>query len=93
MDDSSAGPARSAAPPVCEKRPHRLEAHGDVRVDDYFWLNQREDPEVLVKRLLEGHRATISLPDSRHVEAPETIQVCELDVDSAKNVVHDKLQA
>ena len=47
MDDSSAGPARSAAPPVCEKRPHRLEAHGDVRVDDYFWLNQREDPEVL----------------------------------------------
>lgn len=47
MDDPSAGAARPAAPPVCEKRPHRLEAHGDVRVDDYFWLNQREDPEVL----------------------------------------------
>ena len=42
MDDPSAGAARPAAPPVCEKRPHRLEAHGDVRVDDYFWLNQRE---------------------------------------------------
>ena len=47
MDDPSSGAARPAAPPVCEKRPHRLEAHGDVRVDDYFWLNQREDPEVL----------------------------------------------
>ncbi|MEC8494308.1 MAG: oligopeptidase B, partial [Planctomycetota bacterium] len=47
MDDLPAGLELSAAPPVCEKRPHRLEAHGDVRVDDYFWLNQREDPEVL----------------------------------------------
>ena len=24
-----------------------LEKHGDVRVDPYFWLNQRENPEVI----------------------------------------------
>ncbi|MDG1573041.1 S9 family peptidase [Robiginitalea sp. M366] len=34
-------------PPRAEKRPHTLECHGDVRTDNYFWLNQREDPGVL----------------------------------------------
>jgi len=33
--------------PMAEKRPVELERHGDVRVDNYFWLNQRDDPEVL----------------------------------------------
>jgi oligopeptidase B len=44
-----------AAPPRAEQRPHRLEAHGDVRVDEYYWLNQREDPEVI--RYLEAENA------------------------------------
>lgn len=25
--------------PVCEKNPFELKAHGDIRVDDYYWLN------------------------------------------------------
>ena len=33
--------------PVAAKRPVELEQHGHVRIDDYFWLNQRDDPEVL----------------------------------------------
>jgi oligopeptidase B len=33
--------------PVVEKRPHTLEAHGEVRVDDYYWLRERSNPEVL----------------------------------------------
>ncbi|NUY80011.1 S9 family peptidase [Flavobacterium sp. MAH-1] len=33
--------------PVAEKRPHRLEKHGDVRIDNYYWLNDRESPEVI----------------------------------------------
>ena len=33
--------------PVAKKQPHRLEKHGDIRVDDYFWLNERENPEVI----------------------------------------------
>jgi len=33
--------------PVAEKRPVELESHGHVRSDDYFWLNEREDPEVI----------------------------------------------
>lgn len=34
-------------PPIAKKKPTDLTIHGHRRVDDYFWLNQREDPEVL----------------------------------------------
>lgn len=27
--------------------PKELVAHGDVRIDDYYWLNERENPEVV----------------------------------------------
>jgi len=33
--------------PVADQRPHELEAHGDVRVDDYYWLRERSNPEVI----------------------------------------------
>jgi hypothetical protein len=29
----------SIAAPVCEKKPKELIAHGDTRIDNYFWLN------------------------------------------------------
>ncbi|MCL6273538.1 S9 family peptidase [Muricauda sp. 2012CJ35-5] len=35
------------APPVAKKQPKQLEKHGDVRIDDYYWMNNREDQEVL----------------------------------------------
>ncbi|MCU1495874.1 MAG: ptrB [Acidimicrobiaceae bacterium] len=34
-------------PPLAPRRPHALEAHGDVRSDDWWWLRDREDPEVI----------------------------------------------
>lgn len=34
-------------PPVAPRRPTMLEAHGDRRVDEWFWLRQRDDPDVL----------------------------------------------
>ncbi len=37
----------SSAPPMAEKRPTELESHGDVRIDDYYWLNERDNPEVI----------------------------------------------
>ena len=33
--------------PIAKKIPHDLEKHGDIRTDNYFWLNQREDKEVI----------------------------------------------
>ncbi|MCU4187501.1 S9 family peptidase [Acidiferrimicrobium sp. IK] len=34
-------------PPAAPRRPHRLDAHGDVREDDWYWLADREDPAVI----------------------------------------------
>ena len=34
-------------PPMAAARPHELDTHGDVRVDEYYWLREREDPEVI----------------------------------------------
>ncbi|NNK88641.1 MAG: S9 family peptidase, partial [Flavobacteriaceae bacterium] len=33
--------------PQAKKIEKKLEIHGDVRVDNYYWLNDREDPEVI----------------------------------------------
>ena len=41
--------------PKARKQLHILEAHNDRRVDNYFWLNQREDPSVI--RHLEAENA------------------------------------
>lgn len=35
------------APPIADKKPKTLEKHGDVRVDDYYWLNEKENEEVI----------------------------------------------
>ena len=37
----------SVNPPIAKKIPHELEKHGDVRVDNYFWMKDREHPEVI----------------------------------------------
>ena len=36
-----------SAPPLPERRPHALVTHGDERVDDWYWLREKENPEVL----------------------------------------------
>ena len=36
-----------ASAPAPAKRPVTLEIHDDSRVDDYFWLRERENPEVI----------------------------------------------
>ena len=33
--------------PKAKKIPHQLEKHGDIRIDDYFWMKDREHPEVI----------------------------------------------
>ncbi len=34
-------------PPVAAINPTKLEKHGDIRIDNYYWLNERENPEVI----------------------------------------------
>ena len=51
------------APPHAKVNPRRLEQHGEVRVDDYYWLNDRSNPEVLAYLQKENDYATAQ---SRH---------------------------
>jgi oligopeptidase B len=37
----------SPTPPVAAVRPVEHRLHGDVRIDNYYWLRQREDQEVI----------------------------------------------
>ena len=41
--------------PIAPRKPHRLEAHGETRLDDWYWLRDRGDPEVL--ELLQAENA------------------------------------
>jgi oligopeptidase B len=34
-------------PPAADKIAKNLEMHGDVRADEYYWLNDRENEEVI----------------------------------------------
>lgn len=34
-------------PPTARKEPHRREVHGDVFIDNYEWLREKESPEVI----------------------------------------------
>src|SRR6202171_4190084 len=35
------------APPIAQTRPRVLEAHGDRRDDPYYWLREKDNPEVI----------------------------------------------
>ena len=34
-------------PPIAKKISKELTTHGDTRIDNYYWMNDREDPEVI----------------------------------------------
>ena len=34
-------------PPMAKKNPKELTIHGDTRIDNYYWLNERDNPEVI----------------------------------------------
>ena len=37
----------NVTPPIAKKVEKKLEIHNDVRIDNYYWLNKRENPEVI----------------------------------------------
>ena len=39
--------SQTTAAPIAEVIPTTLEKHGDVRIDNYFWLNDRKNPKVI----------------------------------------------
>ena len=45
--DQAAGAGSAVDPPVAQVIPEQIETHGHTRIDNYYWLNQRENPEVI----------------------------------------------
>ncbi|MBX9579165.1 MAG: S9 family peptidase [Gemmataceae bacterium] len=43
----AAAVAQPPAPPAAKPIPHKAELHGDTWTDDYFWLREKKDPEVI----------------------------------------------
>ncbi len=37
----------SLTPPAPARRPHSLVTHGDERIDDWYWLRERDNPDVI----------------------------------------------
>ncbi len=52
-------------PPKAKKIPHELNIHGHTRIDNYYWLNERENPEVIEYLEAENKYAEESL---KHTE-------------------------
>ncbi len=63
-----AGPG---APPMAEARPHELETHGEVRVDEYYWLRERENPDVIA--YLEAENAYLDAAMAHTETLQETV--------------------
>ncbi len=55
--------------PDAKKVPTRLEEHGDVRVDNYYWMNQREDPEVIAYLEAENHYREEIMKNTDHLDS------------------------
>ena len=66
--------------PSVPKRPHQITQHGETRLDDYFWLRDREDPEVMnyllaeMKYLEETMQETTPLQETLFSEMKGRIQ-------------------
>src|SRR6266567_3204622 len=52
---ATAPAAPALTPSVAAVRPHRFDEHGTVRIDQYYWLKERSNPEVI--KYLEAENA------------------------------------
>ncbi len=55
-------------PPVAKIVPHELTLHGITRTDNYYWLNQKENPEVIAHLEAENAYADAMLADLKPIE-------------------------
>ena len=40
-------PDQSLVPPLADQKPYQHKLHNDIRVDEFYWLNERDNPEVI----------------------------------------------
>jgi len=74
------------APPVAARHPHPVTMHGDTRPDDYYWLREKTDPQVIQHLEAENAYAeamttgTKALRDALYDEMLARIQQTDLTV-------------
>ncbi len=61
--------ADGPVPPVAKTVPHEMTIHGDTRVDDYYWLNERDNPEVIAYLEAENAYLNVAMKDTEELQA------------------------
>ncbi len=56
------------SPPMARRAPTELSNHGITRVDDYYWLRERENPEVIEYLKSENEYTATALSDVQQLE-------------------------
>lgn len=54
--------------PIAKKINHVLTAHSDSRIDPYFWMNERENPEVIEYLTSENDYCDFMMKDTEHLQ-------------------------
>ncbi|MGL5881247.1 MAG: S9 family peptidase, partial [Xenococcaceae cyanobacterium] len=79
------------SPPIAQKQPHTHSIHGDERSDNYYWLRDRINPEVIAYLEAENQyteammQHTESLQTDLYKEMLSRIQETDLSVPSRKD--------
>ncbi len=63
------GNSAAAQPPSARKVPYKLEKHGHVRTDDYYWLRDRKNPDVLAYLKAENAYTEAALKHTEPLQA------------------------
>lgn len=80
------GSAKRPSPPVASCKPHVQTVHGIARTDDYYWLRERDNPEVLAHLQAENEyteavlRHTKDLQEQLYLEMKGRIKETDLTV-------------
>jgi len=62
-------PEAQVKPPVAKIVPQQLEKHGHVRTDNYYWLRERDNPEVLQYLKAENEYTEAMMAPTRGLQA------------------------
>ncbi|OGD20480.1 MAG: oligopeptidase B [Candidatus Aminicenantes bacterium RBG_16_63_16] len=86
---AACGP-KGPVPPAAEKIPQELTAHGQTRVDNYYWLRERDNPKVIAYLKAENDhlravmKPTEPLQEALYREMAGRIKPADLSVPSRK---------
>lgn len=59
------------SPPIAAVKPHKMTIHGHTRIDNYFWLREKENPEVIA--YLEAENAYTQAMMAHTADLQETL--------------------